>query len=79
LRVDELPIAYGTLSMTARQQDDALRVTLAPGVRDGTAVRVSWPQRERPRSVMVDGRAVSDYSADGIRLEQPFRELVATW
>ena len=79
LSVQKLPTAYGMLSMSARRQGDALRVTLAPGVRESTALRVSWPSRERPRSVLVDGREVTDYDAAGIRLERPFRELVARW
>ena len=79
LSVQKLPTAYGMLSMSARRQGDALRVTLAPGVRESTALRVSWPSRERPRSVLVDGREVADYDAAGIRLERPFRELVARW
>ncbi|HVI58859.1 MAG TPA: discoidin domain-containing protein [Luteimonas sp.] len=79
LRVDGLPTAYGTLSMSACRQSDALRVSLSPGLRAGTALRVDWPSRERPRSVEVDGRAVSGYDATGIRLDRPFRELLARW
>ena len=79
LSVDKLPTAYGALSMSARQQGSTLRVKLEPGVRDGTAVRVSWPTRERPTRVTIDGQPASDYSADGIDLKQPFRELVAEW
>jgi hypothetical protein len=79
LGVDKLPTAYGTLSMSARQQGSTLRVKLEPGVRAGTAVRVSWPTRQRPTRVTIDGQAGSDYSADGITLKQPFRELVAEW
>jgi hypothetical protein len=29
--------------------------------------------------VIVDGRAMTDYDADGIRLAKPFRELTARW
>ncbi|MBC7988378.1 MAG: hypothetical protein H7Y19_02195, partial [Luteimonas sp.] len=79
LSVDKLPTAYGTLSMSARQQGRTLRVKLEPGVRAGTAVRVSWPTRERPTRVTIDGQPGADYSADGISLKQPFRELVAEW
>lgn len=79
LGVSDLPTAYGTLSMTARQDGDRLRVTLGPGLRKDTAMRVSWPNRERPTRVTVDGRQVSDYDTDGIRLERPFKELVARW
>ena len=79
LSVDKLPTAYGTLSMSARQQGKTLRVALAPGVREGTALRVSWPSRQRPLSVTVDGRTSTDYDGDGIRLDRPFHELVAQW
>ncbi len=79
LSVDKLPTAYGTLSMSARQQGRTLRVKLGPGVRAGTAVRVSWPTRERPTRVTIDGKPAADYNADGISLGKPFRELVAEW
>jgi len=79
LSVDKLPTAYGMLSMSARQQGKTLRVLLAPGVREGTALRVFWPSRQRPLSVTIDGRANADYDGDGIRLDRPFHELVAQW
>lgn len=79
LRVGGLPTAYGALSMSARQQDATLRVTLEPGLRDGTPVEVWWPTRQRPKNVTVDGKSRSDFSADGIALERPFHELKAEW
>jgi len=65
--------------MSARQQDATLRVTLEPGLRDGTPVQVWWPTRQRPKNVTVDGKSRSDFSADGIALERPFHELKAEW
>jgi hypothetical protein len=79
LRIGGLPTAYGTLSMAARQQDATLRVTLEPGLRDGTAVQVWWPARQRPKQVTVDGKSLSDFTADGIALARPFRQLTAEW
>ena len=79
LRIGGLPTAYGTLSMAARQQDATLRVTLEPGLRDGTAVQVWWPTRQRPKQVTVDGKSQSDFTADGIALARPFRQLTAEW
>ncbi len=79
LRVSELPTAFGPLSMTARREGNALRIVLEPGLREKTPLLVAWPARELPRSVTVDGHSGVDYSADGIRLERPFRELVARW
>jgi glucose-6-phosphate dehydrogenase assembly protein OpcA len=79
LRVGGLPTAYGALSMTARQEDSTLRVTLEPGLRDGTPVQVWWPQRQRPKHVTVDNESQSDFTADGIRLERPFHKLTAQW
>jgi hypothetical protein len=79
LRVSELPTAFGPLSMTARREGNVLRIVLEPGLREKTPLLVAWPARELPRSVTVDGRSGVDYSADGIRLERPFRELVARW
>ena len=79
LAIDRLPTAYGTLQLQARQQDAALRLTLGPGLRKDTAVRVWGPSRTRPTSVRVDGHAVSDFNADGVRLKQPFRTLEARW
>jgi len=79
LRIGGLPTAYGTLSMAARQQDATLRVTLEPGLRDGTAVQVWWPTRQRPNRVTVDGKSLSGFTADGIALARPFRQLTAEW
>jgi len=56
-----------------------MRVLLEPGLRENTPLEVNWPARRLPLAVTVDGRSRVDYSADGIRLERPFRELVARW
>jgi len=79
LRVGGLPTAYGSLSMTARQQDATLRMTLEPGLRDGTPVQIWWPARQRPKSVIVDGKPQSGFTDAGIALDRPFRELTAQW
>jgi hypothetical protein len=79
LRIGDLPTAYGKLSLAARQQGKTLRLNLAPGLRDATAVHVFWPQRTKPSRVRVDGAAVTDFDADGIRLAAPFRDLEAQW
>ncbi|HYG05022.1 MAG TPA: discoidin domain-containing protein [Stenotrophomonas sp.] len=77
--IDALPTAYGTLGLKARETDGVLKLELAPGLRADTAVQVSWPSRQRPREVRVDGRKVKDYDARGIRLARPFRTLEARW
>jgi hypothetical protein len=79
LRISELPTAFGTLSMSARREGTVMRVLLEPGLRNNTPLEVDWPGRQRPVAVTVDGQGRVDYSADGIRLERPFRELVARW
>ena len=79
LRISELPTAFGTLSMSARQEGTVMRILLETGLRNNTPLEVHWPGRRRPVAVTVDGQGRVDYSADGIRLERPFRELVAHW
>ncbi|WP_329890124.1 discoidin domain-containing protein [Stenotrophomonas muris] len=79
LTVERLPTAYGTLQMQARQRDRVLRVGLGKGLRGGTAVKVWWPARTMPKTVRVDGRSVSDFDAEGVRLAKPFRTLEARW
>lgn len=79
LAVERLPTAYGTLQMQARQRDGTLVVTLGDGLRNGTAVKVWWPERTIPKSVRVDGRSVTAFDAEGVRLEKPFRTLEARW
>ncbi|MGF6417197.1 hypothetical protein ABH900_000658 [Stenotrophomonas sp. AN71] len=79
LAVERLPTAYGTLRMEARQRDGSLRVTLGEGLRSGTAVKVWWPARTMPKSVWVDGRAVTAFDAEGVRLAKPFKTLEARW
>ncbi|MFV1847052.1 discoidin domain-containing protein [Stenotrophomonas maltophilia] len=79
LAVERLPTAYGTLQMQARQRDGTLVVTLGDGLRNGTAVKVWWPERTIPKLVRVDGRPVADFDAEGVRLAKPFRTLEARW
>jgi hypothetical protein len=77
--VTELPTAYGRLTMSARQDGPRLRVVLGPGLREDAPVQLDWPTHQRPQQVWVDGEARSDQTADGIRLERPFKALVAQW
>jgi F5/8 type C domain len=79
LSIDRLPTAFGPLSMTAQQDDSALRIHLGPSLSATTQVVISWPTRQRPRSVLVDGKARSDFGDEGMRLQRPFRDLVAQW
>jgi hypothetical protein len=79
LSVSKLPTAFGPLTMTADQNDKRLRVALGAGLRKDTALTVNWPSREKPARVTVDGKATTDYDANGIRLQKPFKELVAQW
>jgi len=79
LRVSQLPTAFGKLSMSARQEGNTLRVTLEPDLNEHTPVQLWWPSRQRPASVLVDGIPQSQYSADGIRLDDGFREVKAQW
>ncbi|HEY4091038.1 MAG TPA: discoidin domain-containing protein [Luteibacter sp.] len=79
LTVSKLPVAYGVLNMSARRQGDTLVVTLDKGIRAGTAIRVFWPGRTRPASVVVDGKPATAWDADGIRIDHPFHTLQARW
>jgi F5/8 type C domain len=79
LTIDRLPTAYGPLSMSAQQDDGTLRIHLGPTLSPTTEVAVSWPTRQRPRSVTVDGKPRSDFGDEGMRLQRPFRDLVAQW
>lgn len=79
LSVERLPTAYGSLQLDARQYDGVLTVTLGEGLHEGTAVRVWWPSRTRPREVRVDGRRVDAFDADGVLLPRAFKQLEARW
>ena len=79
LRIDRLPTAFGELSMSARQDESTLRIALAPTLNASTELGVSWPSRKRPKSVTVDGKERGDFGEEGMRLQKPFRELVAQW
>ena len=79
LSVSKLPTAYGALTMAARQNGKQLRVTLGSGLAKDTALQVYWPNREKPARVTVDGKPLSDYDANGIQVDKPFKELVAQW
>jgi hypothetical protein len=77
LSVTHLPVAYGSLSMTARREGKRFTVTLGEGIHAGTAVRVFWPDRVKPKKVTVDGRAVTTWDTDGVKLTHPFHTLIA--
>jgi len=79
LAVERLPTAYGTLQMQARQRDGVLTITLGEGLHRGTAVKVWWPDRTMPKAVRVDGRPISGFDADGVRVAKPFNTLEARW
>jgi hypothetical protein len=79
LSVTRLPVAYGSLTMSARRDGHRFTVTLDNGIRSGTPVRVFWPDRVKPLKVTVDGKAVTAYDTDGIRLGKPFQTLVADY
>ena len=77
LRIGSLATSHGTLSYSARTENGMLTVTLGDGLRADTRVVVRWPDRQRPAHVVVDGRVVTDYTAEGVTLERPFRTLQA--
>ncbi|HEY2732733.1 MAG TPA: hypothetical protein VGI70_02050, partial [Polyangiales bacterium] len=77
--VSDLRTAYGHLTMSARQVGPVLRIELGPGLLPDIAVQVTWPSHRRPPQVWVDGQPREDQTADGIRIERPFQELVARW
>ena len=79
LSITRLPVAYGSLSMTARRDGNRFTVTLGDGIRSDTPLRVYWPDRVRPSRVTVDGKPLRDWDADGVRLVKPFRTLVAEY
>jgi hypothetical protein len=79
LSVAKLPVAYGSLTMTARREDRRLTVTLGEGIEPGTAMRVYWPDRVKPAKVTIDGKAAADWDADGVKLVRPFHTLVAEY
>lgn len=77
--VEKLPTAFGALTMTARMQGNTLRMTLGNGLRDGSKLKIAWPSRTRPRTVIVDGRETKKFDAGGIALARPFSTLEARW
>jgi hypothetical protein len=79
LSVTALPVAYGKLSMNAREDADVLHVTLGPGLDKDTSLALSWPNRKRPVRVTIDGNGAVDYTSEGIDIARPFNELIAQW
>jgi hypothetical protein len=79
LLIEGLPTAFGTLSLSAQQDDHTLRIQLGATLSPTTEVAVSWPARQRPRSVTVDGKPRDDFGDEGMHLQRPFRDLVAQW
>jgi hypothetical protein len=79
IRLSQLHTTYGPLTLTARQEGQRLRMTLAPGLAATTAIQVKWPSRKKPKQVLIDGRPRTDQTSDGILIDKPFQELVAQW
>jgi hypothetical protein len=79
LSVTRLPVAYGSLTMAARRDGKRFTVTLEKGIRAGTPVRVFWPDRVKPVKVVVDGKVVTGFDSDGVRVDKPFRTLIAEY
>ncbi len=79
LAIDRLATAFGPLTMSAQQDDTTLRMHLGPALSPTTEVVVSWPTRQRPRSVTVDGKPRGDFGDEGMHLQRPFHDLVAQW
>jgi hypothetical protein len=79
LTIDKLATAFGPLSMSAQRDGATLRIHLGPGLRSTTEVTLSWPTRQRPKEVTLDGRPHNDFSDAGIHLQRPFHDLVARW
>ncbi len=79
LRVGALATSHGRLGFSARRVGNVLEVTLADGLRADTPVYVRWPTRTRPTQVTIDGQAVDDYTAEGVRTVRPFATLTASW
>ena len=75
--VTALPTAFGKLTMTAREEGGALKVSLQPGLGARTKLRVMWPNRKTPQSVTIDGRRNARFDANGIDVDRPFKELIA--
>lgn len=79
LRTGKMATAYGSLDMHARREGDTMTVTLGEGLRPNTKLRLFWPDRQRPRRVVVDGKPFTAYDASGVLLDVPFRTLQAQW
>jgi F5/8 type C domain len=79
ISVGGMPTAYGRLTMQAKQEGSMLGIQLEPGLRSMTKLHVSWPSRQRPKSVTIDGQTHTNFTADGIDVEKPFRVLSAQW
>ncbi|HVF16778.1 MAG TPA: hypothetical protein VNA21_07690, partial [Steroidobacteraceae bacterium] len=79
LSVTKLPTANGPLTMSAKQEGSTLRLKLEPGLRADTKLNVSWPSRQKPTRVTIDGKSAGAFTADGIDIEKPFRELIGHW
>jgi hypothetical protein len=77
--ITDLRTAYGHLTMSARQDGSWLRIVLGPGLLPSIPIQVTWPSHQRPQQVWVDGEERTQQTADGIRVDHPFKELVAHW
>ena len=74
-----MPTVVGNLDLTAQSLGDNLTITLGDHLHAETELIVWWPSRVCPASVVIDGVEHTEYDHNFIKVNAPFKTLVATW
>ena len=78
LSIEGLPTAFGELSMSAQQDESALRIRLAPTLNPSTGSR-ELADAQAPEVGNGRRQDSGNFGDEGMRPQKPFRELVARW
>lgn len=79
LELKKVPTVFGSLDLTAQSLGSNLTITLGDHLHAETELIVWWPSRVCPASVVIDGVEHTEYDHNFIKVNAPFKTLVATW
>ncbi|MDD4737086.1 MAG: discoidin domain-containing protein, partial [Kiritimatiellae bacterium] len=79
VRLNDLPTAFGPLSMRAVYQNDQLIVDLEQAPDGATNIWLNWPRSSAPDQVLVDGKLVAETASAGMAIPAGAKTIQATW
>lgn len=79
IRLEQLPTAFGPLSLRAVYADNELTVEMDQWPEAAQTVRLNWPRNRAPDEVWVDGKMLSAIAAGGMAVPVGAKKIQAVW